>query len=137
MNPTPAPGSERPAIREILTDALRYWEWRRLFYNLALAAVALVEFARLVPLSWAALNLEACLTLFVLAVLANVAYCAAYLVELLVQFSEFREPWRRGRLAVWLLGTIFAMVLTHFFATGIFASGATGPMVTQPGLPFI
>ena len=118
----------KPGIREILTDALRFWEWRRLFYNLVLAAVVLLEFARLLPLSKHALQFNECLTLFLLAVLANAAYCAAYLVELLVQFSEFREPWRRYRIAVWLLGTVFAAVLTHFFATGMFGIGG----VPQP-----
>lgn len=121
MRTAPQSESERASFREILTDALRYWEWRRLFYNLALAAVVLLEFARYMPGSLEALNLQTCFTLFLLAVLANVAYCAAYLVELLVQFSEFREPWRKYRLAVWLLGTLFAGVLTHFFAMGIFA----------------
>ncbi len=114
-NPT-----DKPGIREILTDAIRFWEWRRLFFNLVLAAVVLVEFSRLFPLSKHALQFNALLTLFLLAVLANAAYCAAYLVELLVQFSEFRERWRRWRFALWLLGTVFAAVLTHFFATGMF-----------------
>ena len=115
--------TDKPGIREILTDALRFWEWRRLFYNLVLAAVVLVEFARLWPRSKDALQFDSCLTFFLLAVLANAAYCAAYLVELLVQFSEFREPWRRYRLTVWLTGTIFAAVLTHFFAGGMFGVG--------------
>jgi hypothetical protein len=119
---TERPSESEPAsFRGILTDALRYWEWRRLFYNLALAAIVLLEFARHMPGAREALNLQTCLTLFLLAVLANVAYCAAYPVELLVQFSEFRDPWRKYRLAIWLLGTLFAGVLTHFFAMGIFA----------------
>ncbi|MEO6739654.1 MAG: hypothetical protein ABIP20_05340 [Chthoniobacteraceae bacterium] len=118
----------KPGIREILTDALRFWEWRRLFYNLVLAAVVLVEFARLFPFSKCALQFDACLTLFLLAVLANAAYCAAYLVELLVQFSEFRDPWRRHRMVLWLLGTVFAAVLAHFFSAGMFAaSGIPAP----------
>ena len=119
----------RPGIREILTDALRFWEWRRLFYNLILAAVVLVEFARFWPASKNVLQFDSCLTLFLLAVLANVAYCAAYLVELLVQFSEFRAQWRRYRIAVWLTGTVFAAVLTHFFAGGTFALGG---LLQQP-----
>jgi hypothetical protein len=115
--------TDKPGIREVLTDALRFWEWRRLFYNLLLAAVVLLEFARLLPLSKYAVQFDAMLWMFLLAVLANVAYCAAYLVELLVQFSEFRETWRRYRFAVWLTGTVFAAVITHFFAAGIFGAG--------------
>lgn len=114
--------AETPSIREILTDAIRFWEWRRLFYNLVLAAVVLLDFSRLFPASKRALELHALLTFFLLAVLANAAYCAAYLVELLVQFSDFRGPWRRWRLALWLLGTAFAAVLAHFFAIGMFGT---------------
>ena len=118
----------KPGIREILTDAIRFWEWRRLFYNLVLGGVVLLEFARLFPLSKCALEFNAVLALFLLAVLANAAYCAAYLVELLVQFSEFRERWLRWRLALWILGTVFAAVLAHFFSTGMFG----GDAIPQP-----
>ncbi len=116
--------TDKPGIREILTDAIRFWEWRRLFYNLVLAAVVTFDFARHFPQSKRALEFHALLTLFLLAVLANAAYCAAYLVELPVQFSEFREPWRRYRFALWLLGSVFAAVLAHFFAIGMFGSDA-------------
>ncbi|MEO6787617.1 MAG: hypothetical protein ABI318_15930 [Chthoniobacteraceae bacterium] len=106
---------DKPGIREILIDALRFWEWRRLFYNLVLAGVVLFEFARQWPQSRHALQVQPLLTLFLLAVLANAAYCAAYLVELLVQHSDFRESWRKCRIALWLLGTAFAAVLAWFF----------------------
>lgn len=121
MSDEPPPEFEKAGMREILTDALRYWEWRRLFYNLALAAAALVEFVRHLPASHEALKFDEYLTLALLAVLANVAYCAAYLVDVFVQFSEFREQWRDYRGVFWLLGTVFAIVLTHFVATGVFA----------------
>lgn len=122
----PQPG--KSGIREILTDALRFWEWCRLFYNLILAAIVLLEFARLLPNSKDALQFNGLLMLFVMAVLANAAYCAAYLVELLVQHSEYREAWRRYRFLVWLLGTVFAAVLTHFFSVGMFGFGG----IAQP-----
>ena len=65
-------------LREMATDALRYWEPRRLFYNALLAAVVLVHFGVNWPGSRQALQLDLVLVLFMLAVLANVAYCAAY-----------------------------------------------------------
>ncbi len=117
--------TDKTSIREILTDAIRFWEWRRLFYNLVLAGVVLFEFAREWPASKHALRIPSLLTLFLLAVLANVAYCAAYLVEILVQHSDFREPWRKYRIGLWLLGTAFAAVLAWFFASGM----CTPPML--------
>ena len=112
--------TDKPGIREILTDALRFWEWRRLFYNLVLASVVLLKFAYLWPASKIVLRFDALLGMFLLAILANVSYCAAYLVEVLVQLSEFRETWRGRRFILWLVGTAFAAVLAHFFTDGMF-----------------
>jgi hypothetical protein len=33
-------GNVFPVIREVTTDALRYWEFRRVFYNLLLTIIA-------------------------------------------------------------------------------------------------
>ena len=56
---------------------------------------------------------------FFLAVLANVCYCAVYVVDLFVQFSGLREFWAKGRVAVLIIGTAFAAVIAHFFSTNI------------------
>jgi hypothetical protein len=61
------------------------------------------------------------LLLFVLAVLANVAYCAAYIVDVLAQASGFREQWLKLRWTIYLLGIAFAAVLTRFWALGLFS----------------
>ena len=115
--------TDKPGIREILTDALQFWEWRRLFYNLALAAVVLLKFAYWWPASKVVLRFDALLGMFLLAVLANVSYCAAYLIEVLVQFSEFRASWRERRFVLWLVGTAFAGVLAHFLTDGMIGAG--------------
>ena len=79
--------------RAALSDALRYWEPRRIVYN----AVLLVEVAAIyvahLPRSRTKLEFNLGLVLFVLAVLANVAYCAAYIVDVPAQLSTFREQW--------------------------------------------
>jgi hypothetical protein len=38
-------------LRELTTDALRYWEIRRLFYNALLAVIVLAHFAAAWPAS--------------------------------------------------------------------------------------
>jgi hypothetical protein len=60
------------------------------------------------------------LSLFLLAVLANVEYCAAYVADIFVQFSGLDAAWRRGRAGLLIVGTAFAATITHFFAQGIF-----------------
>ena len=109
-------------LRDFATDALRYWEPRRIAYNLLLAAVVLWYFAAAWPESGRALSLNGVLGVFILAVLANVAYCAAYLADLFLQFSHYRERRGRWRLVLTLIGFAFAAALTRFFALGMFAT---------------
>lgn len=97
--------------REIVTDSLRYWESRRLGYNAVLLAVTLIGFLALAPVTGAVFDVEALAVLAVFAVLANLLYCAAYPIDLLVQFSEFREEWRRARAWLFGAGTLLAVLL--------------------------
>ena len=100
-----------------LSDALGWWEPFRIFYNVALAAVVIARVAATWPLALAT-DLESILGLFVLAVLANACYCAAYLVDIPVQFSSFGATWRRRRWMLWVLGTLFGMSLTYLILAG-------------------
>ena len=75
-------------------NALRYWEPRRLIYNAVLAAVVVAHLFLGWPASREKLSLDLFLGVFILAVLANVAYCAVYLVDLFVQFSGLDAEWR-------------------------------------------
>ena len=65
---------ETATIREWATDAIRYWEPRRILYNLVLAAIVLTYFAMGLPATKGLLTVNFVLMLFLLAVLANVAY---------------------------------------------------------------
>lgn len=108
-----------PTIRDIATDALRYWEPRRLIYNAVLAVIVLGYFFAGWPASKPEATLDAVLGLFLLAVLANVAYCAAYIADVFIQLSGFRAPWSRFRWLLFILGTAFAAILTRFFSMGL------------------
>jgi len=59
-----------------------------------------------------------------LAVLANVAYCAAYVVDVFVQMSGFREQWRAYRWMLFFIGMSFAAILARFWALGMFYPGS-------------
>jgi hypothetical protein len=107
-------------LRESATDAIGYWERRRLVYNVALAAIVLVDFGIYYPASKTVLSLDFALSLFLLAVLANVAYCAAYVVDIFAQASAYREQWRKYRWVVFIIGMLFAGVITRFFARSMF-----------------
>jgi hypothetical protein len=100
-------------------NALRYWEPRRLVYNACLAAVVLARFFATWPASRDSVSFDQLLGLFILAVLANVAYCAVYIVDLFVQFSGLDAAWRWGRVGLLVVGTAFAATIAYFVVQGI------------------
>lgn len=107
-------------LREYATDAIKFWEPWRIAYNLALATIVVIYFAASYPLSKTMLSLDFCLSLFLLAVIANIAYCAAYVVDIFAQASGFREVWQRYRWFLFAIGTTFAAIMTRFVAMGMF-----------------
>jgi hypothetical protein len=61
----------------------------RVIYNLVLVAVVVAYFVAGYPASKPNLTTDSILVLFLLAVVANVAYCAAYLVDILRRCLPF------------------------------------------------
>jgi hypothetical protein len=111
------------ALIQPLANALRYWEARRLIYNVLLAAVALAwlaftwpHFRPAVHLMWVPPGEQHTVLalLTVLALSANICYTAAYLVDIPLQVS-FAAPWRRRRWVLWLAGTLFAILLENYW----------------------
>jgi len=88
---------ETATMREWPPDAIRCREPRPIVYNLVLAAAVLTYFAMELPATKQLLTVNFVLFLLLLAVLANVAYCAAYAVDIFAQASGFRELWQRLR----------------------------------------
>jgi hypothetical protein len=109
-------------IRGAVTEAIRYWEPRRIAYNAVLAAIALAYFWHGYPGSRQVVSADGILALFLLVVLANAAYCAAYIVDLFVQMSGFRERWRSYRRVLFGIGLLFAGILVRFWSMNIFLS---------------
>jgi hypothetical protein len=110
-------------LRDAMTSAIRYWERARVVYNVVLALVVVGEFAAAWPQSRVRLTLDLGQWLFLLAVLANVAYCAAYPVDVFAQLSGFRVSWLRVRWLLLVVGLVFAAILTRFVSVGVFGGG--------------
>jgi len=110
--------------QEHVTSALRFWEIGRLPFNLALAMLTIGAAYLNIGDDPALMQrwLGALPGLFVLAVAANVLYCAAYPVDLLVQASDFRAQWLQWRWLLWAAG----MVLALLFASAMLWSFAIG-----------
>ena len=111
-------------IRDVLTDAIRYWELRRIAYNAILIAIVGIVFILQWPGSRSSLSVDVAQTLFILAVLANVAYCAAYVVDVVAQYSGFVATWKRYRWVLFAVGVVFAGIIARFFAADMFSHAA-------------
>src|SRR5262245_51834742 len=111
---------EATTFRDALTSAIRYWEPRRVIYNLVLVSVVGIHAARQWLGPGLSVTTDTFLFLFLLAVLANVAYCAAYVADIPAQLSGFKSEWLRLRLAVFLVGLTFAAILAHYFSKSLF-----------------
>lgn len=109
-------GPLHPSIHEALSDAIRFWEPRRIIYNAGLAAVVLVS---VTITGWTrihgSLSFENLLAILVLAVLANACYCTAYCLDIPAQLSTYRGVWLRVRPLLWLFGSLFGMALAWYW----------------------
>ena len=107
-------------LHQSTTDAIRYWEPRRAVYNSLLAMIVVTYFALGYPSSMRTLSANTALLVFLLAVLANVAYTTAYAVDIFVQLSEYQSRWRKHRWMLFVFGSFFACLLTRFWAVNMF-----------------
>src|ERR1041385_2343884 len=103
-------------FRDYFTNAISFWEPRRVLYNVILALIVLAYFVAGYPGSKAVLSIDFALGLFLLAVGANICYCAAYLADIFVQASGFREVWQRMRWVLFVIGTLVAAIITRFMS---------------------
>ena len=94
------------------SDAIRYWEFRRIWYNLALGSLVLAWVVLTWPHFRPAFNLADLGRALVLAAIFNVCYSAAYLPE--AAFGE-SPLWRRARIFVWTAGTLFALLFACYW----------------------
>jgi hypothetical protein len=102
-------------FREVLADAVRFWEPRRIPYNLVLIAIVFTWLVATWPHFRPALTLSSLGIFTVLGLIANVCYSAAYLIDIALRTVSSRGQWKRRRWILWLAGVIFAMVLTNYW----------------------
>lgn len=104
-----------PGFGANFRDAVKFWEWRRVVYNLLLAVVVIAWLAGTWPHFRPAFTLANAGRLFILAFLANVCYSAAYFADVVLQGISAGVARQRLRSAVWILGTVFAIVFTNYW----------------------
>lgn len=112
---TAAGNSPVGPFKELLSDAIRYWERKRVIYNLIIVSVVATWILATWPHFRPAMHLFPLFQLFVLGVIANALYCAAYFVDIPMQSSDVAADWRRWRWLLWTLGMLLAFVLTNYW----------------------
>lgn len=112
---TPSAGGDAPMLEPEYRDALRFWETRRVAYNLALASLCTAWVVITWPHFQPAFTMNALGKVLVLALIMNVLYSAAYFIDIPAQYSGRAASWRRHRWILWLAGTLFALLLAHYW----------------------
>lgn len=103
--------------------AARFWEGRRLLYNIVLTAIGIVWFS----LGWRALPGPVTLTdvgaLAGLALLANVCYCAGYVIDIGMQSVLKPAQCERCRRWLWLAGVLAATLVESYWVNDEILAG--------------
>ncbi len=138
--PAPPPSAPR--------EAARFWERGRLLYNAILTVVVLLWLILTWPHFRPALTLGSFEVFVILGLLANLCYSAAYLAEFFIQLLAPGPSRRRARIALLVLGTIFAIVLENYWIAdeiypyannpppSLFAGAATMPTAFASNMNF-
>src|SRR5450631_1726095 len=105
----------QPATPSAPREAARFWEPGRLLYNAILFTIVLLWLILTWPHFRPSLTLGSFEAFFVLGLLANLAYSAAYLAEFCIHLLAPGAARRRARIALLVLGTLFAIVLENYW----------------------
>jgi uncharacterized membrane protein YhhN len=104
-----------PTVGGAVNDAARFWEPRRLVYNSVLMLATISWLLATWPHFRPMLKMSTFVLLAVLAMLANLCYSAAYLLDVPLQLSSLATIWKRRRWILWLAGTAFAVALANYW----------------------
>ena len=107
--------SPASGMRGWLGEAARFWEPRRLVYNAVLAAFVVGWIVRTWPHFRPAMTMENLGRLMILALLANVCYSAAYMMDILIQQSAVASSRRLQRSALWVVGMVLAVLFENYW----------------------
>jgi hypothetical protein len=107
--------SPKSGFRASFENAVRFWELRRILYNLLLTLVAIFWVLRTWPHFRPALVPSSLPNMGVLAILANVCYSTAYAVDIPLQETASQKVLLKSRWILFFLGSAFAMLLESYW----------------------
>jgi len=95
-------------------DAMHYWEKRRFVFNAILISIVLIWLIVTWPDFRGLMNPRAYLLLLFLGVIANTGYSVAYLIDIPLQYTSYKDDWRQKRWVVWWAGLVLAIILANY-----------------------
>ncbi|MDG1896859.1 MAG: hypothetical protein P8J37_18290 [Fuerstiella sp.] len=98
-------------IQSHVSEAISYWERKRIVYNIVLACLVLTCWGEDMLLGGPAQSLGNGIVLLTLAGIANVLYCFAYPVDFAFQITPLKAVWQRHRLMLFTSGLLLASAL--------------------------
>ena len=107
------PRLDADKVRNSFIRALRYWEPRRLVYNLVLLAVSIsLTYRELMELvTEPPIRIVGVLVVMaIFCLIANVLYCVAYLPDVLLQLTPLSAMWQKCRWVVFSAGTVLSSI---------------------------
>lgn len=99
-----------PRSISMIADAMNFWERKRIVYNVVLAILVVLVWGGDIWDSRSGEMLGALMVLFVLAGIANILYCLAYPVDLIMQVMTKPFQWRSYRWILFVTGVLIASV---------------------------
>ena len=119
------PNKEKQPIT--LREAARFWEPRRLIYNVVLTGVVLLWLLLTWPHFRPSLTLGSLEAMIVLGLAANLCYSAAYVAEVFVQLLVSPARWRRFRQTLFGIGMLFGILVENYWIVDEIYPYATQP----------
>jgi len=103
-------------FRTVLTGAIKYWEPRRIVFNVILLGILFYHIQA--QGEWQVFGKRGFnVTCILFAVMANVLYSLAYIPDMILRYSLLSERTKRvASLVIFLLGLIIAAFFTDFVA---------------------
>lgn len=111
---TASPPLPSPSFRDTLLSAARFWEPRRILYNLFLTLGVILWIVLTWPHFRPAFTWNSLPFLIIAASLANLCYTAAYLIDLPLQQASLRVT-PSLRWLIFVVGTLFALLLETYW----------------------
>ncbi len=124
--------NSKSELQGIISNSIRYWEVRRILYNLILLGVMVFIIDinwRDFPIGetspngldfWTIIELFPLVALVKSAIIANILYCSAYIVDIFIQISDYHHKWLKSRWLLFLAGTVFASILAAYYTIVLF-----------------